>query len=164
MPFDSEHDDGLFDRMDHRMSCSFHSVQEACNAEVWLDCCDDAVRFESRMRSAFGCDSLKKQRGPANRTPSCVGEPTLLLLLRGLLRCLLGSLLGALLGSFLGRFLRSFLSHGEMGLMPNLASFDHVYATCDANVAHRPLLKSLKRSSGDALAMMMNDDGRDALH
>lgn len=85
------------------------------------------------MRRHDDRDRLEKQRGPVTRTPSCVGEPTLLLLLRGLLGCLLG----ALLGSFLRRLLCSFLSHGEMGLMPNVASLRHVYATCDVNVAHR---------------------------
>ena len=82
------------------------------------------MALASRKALTEQCDRVKKQRGPVTRTPSCVGEPTLLLLLR----CLLGGLLGT--------FLSSFLSHGEMGLMPNLASFDHVYATCDVNVAH----------------------------
>ncbi len=95
-------------------------------------CARMTMALASRKALTEQCDRVKKQRGPVTRTPSCVGEPTLLLLLR----CLLGGLLGTFLSSFLRRFLRSFLSHGEMGLMPNLASFDHVYATCDVNVAH----------------------------
>lgn len=130
-----------------RMRAAGHSTEDARAPLLRMQL--PIIRFTPTMHACKTrrepCNGRKKQRGPANRTPSCVGEPTLLLLLRGLLRCLLGSLLGALLGSFLGRFLRSFLSHGEMGLMPNLASFDHVYATCDVNVAHHPLLKSLER-------------------
>lgn len=103
---------------------------------VMLARCGDCI-----ARILLRREWAQKQRGPVTRTPSCVGEPTLLLLLR----CLLGGLLGTFLRSFLRRFLCSFLSHGEMGLMPNLASFDHVYATCAVNVAHHQLLKSLKR-------------------